>query len=99
MLLLFVTDADNHMIAFSSDEELMEAVKKVSDGVLRILIHEKPPAASSVPEPLHAGGTSDGREFHLNFHTLYGYNCRDKEFFLRDCFYWCTVYITKMAEQ
>jgi len=52
----------------------------------RIHSGERPPAASSVSEPLPAGGTCDAREFHLNFQTLYGYNCRDKEFFLRDCF-------------
>ena len=84
MLWLFVTDVQNDMIAFSSDDELMEAVKNVSDGILHVFIHEKPPAASSVPEPLHVVVTSDAREFHLNFHTLYSYSCRDVEFFLRD---------------
>ena len=75
MLWLFVTGMHNDLIEFSSDEQLMEAVKNVStDGILRVFIHEKPPAVSSVPQPLHAGVTSDTREFHLNFHTLYGYN-------------------------
>jgi len=80
MLLLFVTDVDNDMIAFSTNDELMEAVKNVSDGILRVFIHEKPLAASSLPEPLHAGVTSDRCEFHPKFYTLYGYNCRYKEF-------------------
>jgi len=87
MLWLFVTDVHNDMIEFSSDEELMEAVRNVStDGILHVFIYEKPSAASSLPEPLYVVVTCDGREFHLNSQTLYGYNCRDKEFFLRDCF-------------
>jgi len=57
MLLLFVTDVQNDMILFSSDEELMQAVKNVTDGILHVFIHEKPPAAPSV----HAGVTSDAR--------------------------------------
>jgi len=69
MLWLSVADADNDMIAFSSDDELMEAVKNVNDGMLRVFIHEKPSAVPSVlesvhvlPEPLHAGVTCDGCE-------------------------------------
>jgi len=60
---LFVADADNDMIAFSSDDELMEAVKNVSDGILRVFITEKPSSsAASAPEPLHVGVTCDGCE-------------------------------------
>jgi len=62
MLRLFVADVDNDMIAFSSDDELMEAVKNVNDGILRVFIHEKPSAAPSAPEPLHIGVTCDGCE-------------------------------------
>lgn len=67
VLPLFVADVDNDMIAFSSDDELMEAVKNVSDGILRVFIHEKPSAsaaapAPSQPEPLHIGVTCDGCE-------------------------------------
>jgi len=55
-----VVDADNDMIAFSSDDELMEAMKYVSDGILRVFITEKPSAAPTAAEPLHYGVTCDG---------------------------------------
>jgi len=51
MLWMFVTDVDNDIIAFSSDDELMEALKNVSDGILRVFIHEKPSPVPSVPLP------------------------------------------------
>ena len=57
-----VADADNDMIAFSSDDELMEAVKNMSDGVLRVFITEKPSAEPAAPQPLHRGVTCDGCE-------------------------------------
>ena len=50
------------MIAFSSDDELLEAVRNVTDGILRVYITEKPSAAPSAPEPLHFGVTCDGCE-------------------------------------
>jgi len=55
-------DADNDMIAFSSDDELMEAVKNVTDGILRVFISENagPAAKQSATEALHCGITCDG---------------------------------------
>ena len=54
-----VADADNDMVAFSSDDELMEAVRNVNDGILRVFITENPPPA---PGPLHHGVVCDGCE-------------------------------------
>jgi sequestosome 1 len=59
-------DADGDMIAFSSDDELMEAVKSVSDGIFRVFIVEKKthrnenqPFADQA-DLLHPGVTCDG---------------------------------------
>lgn len=54
-----VADADNDMIAFSSDDELMEAVKNTTDGVLRVYINEN---QSALLGPLHYGVVCDGCE-------------------------------------
>ena len=55
------------MIAFSSDDELMEAIKSITDGVFRVFIVEKrtPNTDSSLPnneqrDVLHPGVTCDG---------------------------------------
>lgn len=60
---LFWKDADNDLIAFSSDDELMEAVSYVTDGVFKIYIEEKGQAPQA-PDPgtLHPHVTCDGCE-------------------------------------
>lgn len=74
---MVVADADNDMIAFSSDDELMEAVKNVSDGILRVFITEKPPAEPAAPEPLHFGVTCDGCEGEVRGLRYKCLNCPD----------------------
>lgn len=75
---LYWRDVDNDMIAFSSDDELLEAVKNVSDGMLRVYIHEKPSTApSSAPEPLHVGVTCDGCEGEVRGVRYKCLNCPD----------------------
>jgi len=62
-VVVIISDADDDMIAFSSDDELLEAVKNVKDGILRVYIIETPPStAPSEPGPLHYGVTCDGCE-------------------------------------
>jgi len=74
-----VADADNDMIAFSSDDELMEAVKNVTDGILRVYVTEKPSAAAAafVTEPLHYGVTCDGCEGEVRGVRYKCLNCLD----------------------
>ena len=72
-----VPDADNDMIAFSSDDELMEAVKNVKDGILRIYITEKPSAAPPAVERLHFGVTCDGCEGEVRGVRYKCLNCPD----------------------
>lgn len=74
---LYWRDADNDMIAFSSDDELMEAVKNVNDGVLRVFITEKPSAMPSAPGPLHYGVTCDGCEGEVRGIRYKCLNCPD----------------------
>jgi len=67
---IYWKDADGDMIAFSSDDELMEAMRSVSDGLFRIYIIEKQgmgsATCSSAPPPrennIHFGVTCDGCE-------------------------------------
>ena len=65
------------MIAFSSDDELMEAVNNVRDGILRVYITEKASAAPSAPEPLHYGVTCDGCEGEVRGVRYKCLNCPD----------------------
>lgn len=59
---LYWRDVDNDMIAFSSDDELMEAVKNTTDGVLRVYITENQSAVPLSSGPLHYGVVCDGCE-------------------------------------
>jgi len=78
-----VTDSDDDMIAFSSDDELMEAVKNVKEGMLRVYITEKPssPGAAVAPPatdaPLHYGVTCDGCEGDIRGVRYKCMNCPD----------------------
>lgn len=67
LITLYWKDSDGDMIAFSSDDELIEAIKNITDGVFRVFIVEKktPRNDSSLPtdgqrDMLHPGVTCDG---------------------------------------
>jgi len=60
---LYWKDTDGDMIAFSSDDELMEAIKAVTDGIFRVFIIEKKQPRTELPfvgEVLHPFVTCDG---------------------------------------
>lgn len=63
---LYWKDCDGDMIAFSSDDELMEALKSISDGIFRVYIVEKKTHRSEMQPSvdqaslLHQGVTCDG---------------------------------------
>lgn len=63
---LYWKDCDDDMIAFSSDEELMEAMKSINEGVFRVFIVEKKlqkndsQPCTDQADMLHPGVTCDG---------------------------------------
>jgi len=63
---LYWKDSDDDMIAFSSDDELMEAMKGITDGIFRVFIVEKrapkteSQTASDGADVLHPFVTCDG---------------------------------------